>query len=422
MKRKWYCHSAIGYTVIICYLGSLYAPYFASRANAAAQPVNVESAYERAREDLAIFFRQLKTVQTAIDQTKFNPETLAKQLGPKIDDLFTFVRDQVAYQPYRGALRFAEGTLMSRAGNAYDKSLLLGALLRAHGYEVRYAQGQLTADQARQLIAHTDQPPPINTHPRLRDRLDHLCSNLLGERIEMTKEHVDAVHSAVSARLESFQVALAEYAQFDYGLLTQQLGTAGILFGNATQQIDEVLIEQAREHCWVQVRSKESWLDLDSSLPTLKMGHRLTKSIAESEGLPDAKAYKLQITLFINQEHDGKQTTKTVLDHTALLNQAVNHLSIMTMPEPFASTRASTGFSDPKAFERFEVVIPALRVNGRTIAGQPFNLEGEVVASDPRVAQATKLQKPLKTGFEAISSARCRSAKLTGFRSAKLSR
>ena len=48
--------------------------------------------------------------------------------------------------------RGSRGALMARAGNAYDKSLLLGALLGQHGLEVRYVRGRLTADRAAALV------------------------------------------------------------------------------------------------------------------------------------------------------------------------------------------------------------------------------------------------------------------------------
>ena len=66
--------------------------------------------------------------------------------------MFAFVRDQIAYQAYFGSLRGARGTLWSKAGNALDRASLLVALLRASGFTAQYVQGTLTTAQAQSLI------------------------------------------------------------------------------------------------------------------------------------------------------------------------------------------------------------------------------------------------------------------------------
>jgi len=66
--------------------------------------------------------------------------------------MFAFVRDQIAYQAYSGSLRGARGTLWSKAGNALDRASLLVALLRASGFNAQYVQGTLTTPQAQSLI------------------------------------------------------------------------------------------------------------------------------------------------------------------------------------------------------------------------------------------------------------------------------
>jgi len=66
--------------------------------------------------------------------------------------MFAFVRDQIAYQAYFGSLRGARGTLWSKAGNALDRASLLVALLRAAGFTAQYVQGTLPTAQTQSLI------------------------------------------------------------------------------------------------------------------------------------------------------------------------------------------------------------------------------------------------------------------------------
>ena len=76
----------------------------------------------------------------------------AAQLGNDPNKIFQFVRDQIGYESYTGALRGARGTLWSMAGNSLDKASLLVALLRASGIPAQYVSGTLSQAQAQQLI------------------------------------------------------------------------------------------------------------------------------------------------------------------------------------------------------------------------------------------------------------------------------
>ena len=82
----------------------------------------------------------------------FDVDQKSAELGSDVSRLFAFVRDDIRHQIYAGVLRGARGTLTGRAGNAWDKAVLLGALLRHHGREVRFARGRLTPDRAAVVI------------------------------------------------------------------------------------------------------------------------------------------------------------------------------------------------------------------------------------------------------------------------------
>lgn len=82
-------------------------------------------------------------------------QSLAAQFGYDVDQIFAYVRDEVAYEPYAGSLRGARGTAWSGAGNAMDQSSLLVALLRAAGVPARYAGGSLGPADALSLLRST---------------------------------------------------------------------------------------------------------------------------------------------------------------------------------------------------------------------------------------------------------------------------
>ena len=73
--------------------------------------------------------------------------------------IFAFVRDRIAIDPYYGSLRGAHGALSGKAGNALDRASLGIALLRASGFTARYAQGTLAFADAQKIVARAFDDP-----------------------------------------------------------------------------------------------------------------------------------------------------------------------------------------------------------------------------------------------------------------------
>ena len=92
-------------------------------------------------------------LRAAINRTDFDLQALLDSLDYDDQRIIEFVRDTIAFEPYRGVLRGAAGTLMSKAGNSLDQSLLLASLLQDAGYSARIAGGTLRDDQIAALLA-----------------------------------------------------------------------------------------------------------------------------------------------------------------------------------------------------------------------------------------------------------------------------
>ncbi|MEW5800650.1 MAG: transglutaminase family protein [bacterium] len=84
-------------------------------------------------------------------EDRYIQEKLA-EIGPGVDAVFAFVRDEIGYESYTGSLRGARGTLWSKAGNSLDQASLLIALLRGQGIPCRYVRGTLSDGDAKGLI------------------------------------------------------------------------------------------------------------------------------------------------------------------------------------------------------------------------------------------------------------------------------
>lgn len=74
---------------------------------------------------------------------------LAAELNHSPIAIFEYVRNTIAWEPYRGSRKGAQQTLDHRRGNDYDQASLLIALLRVSGIPARYVQGfvELPIDQ-----------------------------------------------------------------------------------------------------------------------------------------------------------------------------------------------------------------------------------------------------------------------------------
>jgi hypothetical protein len=94
-----------------------------------------------------------EALRQKLDKSQFSIKALAKRLGHDPVRIFNFVRDKVAFEAYRLAIRGARGTLEGLAGNSLDQSLLLAELLAASRVqEIKIVSGELSDLQARQLI------------------------------------------------------------------------------------------------------------------------------------------------------------------------------------------------------------------------------------------------------------------------------
>jgi hypothetical protein len=70
-------------------------------------------------------------------------EALALELGNDVVRLFTWVKNNIDYEPYYGSMKGSVETLIDMAGNDCDQSSLLLALLRASGIPSRYVRGDV---------------------------------------------------------------------------------------------------------------------------------------------------------------------------------------------------------------------------------------------------------------------------------------
>ncbi|HRP48430.1 MAG TPA: transglutaminase domain-containing protein, partial [Trueperaceae bacterium] len=201
-------------------------------------------------------------------------EALAAALGVEAEAAFTFIRDHLSVDSYPGVLRGAAGALAARAGNAWDRALLLQALIDHHGYRTRLAFGELDDGAASAVVeaAALGAPQPLE--------------------------------SATSGSAAT--TALATRAWRDHALLTAALGESGVLQSLGAGLVSADARGAVRSHVWVQVEQiDDTWLDLDPTLPDAAPGATLTAVTSTLDEVPAEARHQVVVRVLVETLADG---------------------------------------------------------------------------------------------------------------------
>lgn len=256
-------------------------PVPAASTPAPASPASAQS--DRTIDPEAVLMRARQRIDRfpAID---WNVDARAEALGPGVDSAFAYVRDEIGYEPYSGALRGAAGTYTARAGNAIDRALLLARLLGRHGIGTRFAIGTLSEEQRGQLLARTfarTPGKPLSALPETDGKTFH-------QRLfRRAKQDYEAVRAALGPRLQP-----------------------------ATQPTrDQVLLEM-NPHVWVQAEVKGQWVDLDPSFAGATVGRAVAVLERTAAELPPELHQRVTIRIVVDRLTNGSLSASTLLDVT----------------------------------------------------------------------------------------------------------
>jgi len=192
----------------------------------------------------------------------------AQEFGNDPNAIFAFVRDEIGYESYRGSLRGARGTLWNNAGNALDQASLLIALLRAAGVPAQYVQGTLPDPIAQELILSMFPKP------------------------------------------------------------TRIVGCPPNDVERADPANDPQLLDETREHYWVELDSGGGFTPADPSIPNAQLGDTFAVSGGTFSEVPDTLRHKVAFRLnveFNNSLTGGLQDSDTVINETFNTVELVGH-------------------------------------------------------------------------------------------------
>jgi hypothetical protein len=233
----------------------------------------------------------LEALAESIDATRLSVEDVSFDLAfEEAGDIVALVRDEIAFEPYDGLLRGAVGTLVSRAGNAFDQSVLLATLLANTGHDVRILRGEVDDDVARALLASVHANAPSTTF------------GLSGPTGADVLGGIDA--DALIARVEAGIVRLTAEVDATTAFLDDSLRRAGIAVADAS---DEALLRDARDYAWVEYRVSEAqpWTAAHPAFPTSVMLPAALEHLEASDELvsdiPEELQHRFRFQAFVEQ-------------------------------------------------------------------------------------------------------------------------
>ena len=345
-----------------------------------------------------VVFAQLEQAAAEVPAAGFDVEAALAALGTPgevpLETIFAFVRDDIGFTPYRGALKGPVGVLIDRAGNSLDRTLLLKALLAANGDTAIVAHTVLDADAAAKVAAAGRSGAPSGALPEsLTDNAARLA-DLYGLDVADVMARLEGVAASKAALDRSIE----ERTAFQSSALAATLAAAGVQPSAASAGA-----EAAADHWWVQVQRDGTWVDLDPTLPTSVVGDvvapaKLRFDLTDVRLLAavDGSCRDLSCGDRLHRVHvaavvetwDGESLTETEVAATDLLAAEGfgRSVAFAAIPSDFPDdldlyTTERPADAYRQALLEVTEWQPALFVDGRTIGDSKVNADGTVGGS-----------------------------------------
>jgi len=307
-----------------------------------------------------------------LPEAEWSIAALAEALQYDPQAAFAFVRDSISFDPYPGVLRGAAGTLAARSGNAYDRAMLLGALLDAMLVPHRFAFADLSDEAAAAILARAAQPPvaPLTTAD-----------------ISLTTT-IDAV-------------ALEQRARRDFARLRSALDGA---LDDTPSTTPEEASEAVRHHAWVQALFGSAWQDLDATFPDAAAGSPIVAATTTADAMPAEALQGVDIRIIAGTLSDGIMSDEVVLDrHFDAATAAASTIFLYFQPDT-----SGLGGTITDVLSGDTSWVPVLLVDRETETGTAFHVGGrgeDVFGTATNVPDLASLRLEVTTSGPGIQPA-----------------
>jgi transglutaminase-like putative cysteine protease len=347
----------------------------------------------RARQALEMIRRLCDVTEARLGKPGADPADVAAraaQLGHDPAKVFAFVRDEIAYEPYRGSLRGAVGALVGRSANAMDKSALLAAMLRAGGREARVVTGRLAPDKAQALVSQFLARDPLKgALGRYADTtsVDQAALQELARQAGFTPEQVKpwierSRKQYATLKQETFDTTEATHAYLA-GLVKQH----NVALGRPADAWQTELADRAADHAWVQVKDPAgSFVDYDPSFADAQPGTHHAQG-TPLEKIDAASRHRVQFQLVYSFADGSESKTETLIDQAIYADEAWADAPQFRIapsdPLPSFDDTSANAKSALELMKKIKKYQPVLRLGRKYVAGKPFDLEGNTFDVEP---------------------------------------
>jgi hypothetical protein len=290
----------------------------------------------------------------------------AAELEFDVEKIFRFVADEVRYESYAGALRGANGTLWSLAGNSVDKALLLAALLDEALVDYRFAMGALDSTliealamqmelTAEALKEHYDAAFVASVQPPSFGRLG------TGESTPEPEVSAEATaeYQEMAERAAQTIPAAQALAESQAAIIAEALAAADVSIPELAEA--ELPAAETDRHVWIQVADGTTWVDY---LPAIGADGAPIATETFNE-LPDDLRHMLTIKLVAEEYIGGKTQRRDVATLQGAVSTLVNvPVGIVALPP---GEFEGIGHTISQAFTGDVTLVPVL-IAGDTMA------------------------------------------------------
>ena len=333
--------------------------------------------YEQASEKLGRLNAAFNVLDGKVDRSLFEIGALADKLGSDPAVAFRFVRDQIGYEPYVGVLRGALGTLVCRAGNSLDRSLLLAALLQKAGLTVQVAKGKLNDADAHTLAQRLFEPAKAipSAVPSFADLAPDLA-----QALDVDQQTLRQVAEQDSARGAVVGGQLLAYTDSESQLVENLLPRANV--DPAVITPANRLIAEATDHYWVRYQDASGkWIDLDPAFANAEPGQARTAAAATfaPNAIPEELYHHLRVTLSLRvaTASDSVSDQPLIDQDLRVADLQGKAVTVMSQPVPRVDP-LKPGVTLMDILDTAKVYQTVLVVGDDRTSGKGFDLKGHI--------------------------------------------